>query len=113
MARACYDHADSGTLSIVPVYSTSTAIQDTGRLTRYLISSLTTVFPQISSSEAILAPRPKAAPMSMVRRVMNDSSALAIEAHNLSVRRGGRDVVHGVTFGLTAGRITGLIGPSG
>ena len=44
---------------------------------------------------------------------MNDSSALAIEEHNLSVRRGGREVVHGVSFGLTAGRITGLIGPSG
>lgn len=37
----------------------------------------------------------------------------AVEVRDLSVRRGGREVVHGVTFGLPAGRITGLIGPSG
>jgi ABC-2 type transport system ATP-binding protein len=36
-----------------------------------------------------------------------------IEARDLSVRRSGREIVHGVTFGLPAGRITGLIGPSG
>jgi ABC-2 type transport system ATP-binding protein len=45
--------------------------------------------------------------------MMNLSAGHAVEAHDLSVRRGGREVVHGVTFALPAGRITGLIGPSG
>jgi ABC-2 type transport system ATP-binding protein len=44
---------------------------------------------------------------------MNYSSEQAVEVRDLSVRRGGREVLHGVTFGLPAGRITGLIGPSG
>jgi ABC-2 type transport system ATP-binding protein len=44
---------------------------------------------------------------------MDFASQPAIEARDLSVRRGGREVVHGVTFSLAAGRITGLIGPSG
>ena len=44
---------------------------------------------------------------------MNFSLEQAVEARDLSVRRGGREVVHGVTFGLAAGRITGLVGPSG
>jgi ABC-2 type transport system ATP-binding protein len=44
---------------------------------------------------------------------MSYSSGPAVEARDLSVRRGGREVVHGVTFGLPAGMITGLIGPSG
>jgi ABC-2 type transport system ATP-binding protein len=45
--------------------------------------------------------------------MMNFSLEQAVEARDLSVRRGGREVVHGVTFGLAAGRITGLVGPSG
>jgi ABC-2 type transport system ATP-binding protein len=44
---------------------------------------------------------------------MNFVAGQAVEARDLRVRRGGREVVHGVTFGLPAGRITGLIGPSG
>ncbi|MGA2471724.1 MAG: ABC transporter ATP-binding protein [Solirubrobacteraceae bacterium] len=37
----------------------------------------------------------------------------AVEARSLSVRRGGREVLHDITFTLPVGRITGLIGPSG
>jgi len=37
----------------------------------------------------------------------------AVSARALSVTRGKREVLHGITFGLPAGRITGLIGPSG
>ena len=37
----------------------------------------------------------------------------AITAHALRVRRGGREVLHGLTFELSSGRIVGLIGPSG
>jgi ABC-2 type transport system ATP-binding protein len=44
---------------------------------------------------------------------MSPVAGQAVEVRDLSVRRGGREVVHGVTFGLPAGRITGLIGPSG
>jgi len=42
-----------------------------------------------------------------------NGSEQAVAVRDLSVRRGGREVVHGVTFELAAGRITGLIGPSG
>jgi ABC-2 type transport system ATP-binding protein len=44
---------------------------------------------------------------------MSSTSACAVEARNLTVWRGGREVLHDVTFGLPAERITGLIGPSG
>ncbi|HEY5033462.1 MAG TPA: ABC transporter ATP-binding protein [Actinomycetes bacterium] len=37
----------------------------------------------------------------------------AIRAHDLRVRRGGHDVVHGLTFGVAEGTVTGLLGPSG
>ena len=37
----------------------------------------------------------------------------AIRAHDLRVRRGGREVVHGLTFGVAEGTVTGLLGPSG
>jgi ABC-2 type transport system ATP-binding protein len=37
----------------------------------------------------------------------------AITARDLRVRRGGREVLHGLTFELPGGRIAGLIGPSG
>lgn len=36
-----------------------------------------------------------------------------MEARDLRVVRGGREVLHGLTFVLAPGRITGLIGPSG
>lgn len=42
---------------------------------------------------------------------MNYSAA--ITARDLRVRRGGREVLHGLTFELPGGRIAGLIGPSG
>ena len=38
---------------------------------------------------------------------------LAITARDLRVRRGGREVLHGLTFELPSCRIAGLIGPSG
>jgi ABC-2 type transport system ATP-binding protein len=44
---------------------------------------------------------------------MSSVSDRAVEARNLTVWRGGREVLHDVTFVLPAGRITGLIGPSG
>jgi ABC-type multidrug transport system ATPase subunit len=44
---------------------------------------------------------------------MNSLPRPAVEARGLSVWRGGRKVLQDVTFDLPAGRITGLIGPSG
>jgi ABC-2 type transport system ATP-binding protein len=38
---------------------------------------------------------------------------VAIELDGLFVRRGGRDVVRGVTTQITAGQVVGLLGPSG
>jgi ABC-2 type transport system ATP-binding protein len=37
----------------------------------------------------------------------------AIEVGDLVVRRGGREVLHGLGFGVAPGRVTGLLGPSG
>jgi ABC-2 type transport system ATP-binding protein len=37
----------------------------------------------------------------------------AIRTQDLRVRRGGREVVHGLTFGVAEGTVTGLLGPSG
>jgi len=37
----------------------------------------------------------------------------AIEVDGLRVRRGGREVLHGLGFGVAPGRVTGLLGPSG
>ncbi len=37
----------------------------------------------------------------------------AIEVDGLRVRRGGREVLHGLSFGVAPGRVTGLLGPSG
>ncbi len=37
----------------------------------------------------------------------------AIEAADLRVDRGGREVLHGLTFTVPAGSVTGLLGPSG
>jgi ABC-2 type transport system ATP-binding protein len=41
------------------------------------------------------------------------NSAPAVVSKGLCVQRGGREVLHGLSFELQAGRITGLIGPSG
>ena len=40
-------------------------------------------------------------------------SGAAIEARDLVVCRGGREVLHGLSFGVARGRVTGLLGPSG
>lgn len=37
----------------------------------------------------------------------------AIEIEDLRVRRGGGQVLHGLSLGIAAGRVTGLLGPSG
>jgi ABC-2 type transport system ATP-binding protein len=37
----------------------------------------------------------------------------ALEVSGLRVRRGGREILHGLDFHIPAGRITGLLGPSG
>jgi ABC-2 type transport system ATP-binding protein len=37
----------------------------------------------------------------------------AVEARDLRVTRGGREVLHGLTFAVPAGEVTGLLGPSG
>lgn len=42
-----------------------------------------------------------------------DDVSPAIEVAGLTVRRGGREVLHGLSFGVAAGRVTGLLGPSG
>lgn len=39
--------------------------------------------------------------------------ALAIEARDLKVVLGGREILHGITFDAPAGKVTGLLGPSG
>jgi ABC-2 type transport system ATP-binding protein len=45
--------------------------------------------------------------------MMNYSPDLAVQAGGVSVRRGGHDVLHGVSFEIRRGCISGLIGPSG
>jgi ABC-2 type transport system ATP-binding protein len=42
-----------------------------------------------------------------------NSSADAVRARELSVNRGGRDVLRDISFDVAVGRITGLLGPSG
>jgi ABC-2 type transport system ATP-binding protein len=37
----------------------------------------------------------------------------AVRVQDLRVRRGGHEVVHGLTFGVAEGTVTGLLGPSG
>lgn len=37
----------------------------------------------------------------------------AVEVHDLVVRRGGREVLHGLDFAIPVGQATGLLGPSG
>jgi ABC-2 type transport system ATP-binding protein len=44
--------------------------------------------------------------------MMNNSRA-AIQARDLRVRRGGREVLRGLTFDVPTGQVTGLLGPSG
>lgn len=41
------------------------------------------------------------------------ANSLSVEVRGLRVRRGGRELLHGIDAGIRAGRITGLIGPSG
>jgi len=41
------------------------------------------------------------------------NSSPAVRARNLTVSRGGREVLHDLSFELPAGAVTGLIGPSG
>ena len=44
---------------------------------------------------------------------MSAPARAAIEVEDLHVRRGGREVLRGVSLGIAAGRVTGLLGPSG
>jgi ABC-2 type transport system ATP-binding protein len=37
----------------------------------------------------------------------------AVEVHELRVRRGGREVLPGISLSIPSGRVTGLLGPSG
>jgi ABC-2 type transport system ATP-binding protein len=41
------------------------------------------------------------------------ASGAAIEVDALRVRRGGTEILHSLTFGVTPGKVTGLLGPSG
>ena len=41
------------------------------------------------------------------------SAEVAIAARSLAVRRGGKPVLHGLSFSVARGRVTGLLGPSG
>ena len=41
------------------------------------------------------------------------NSTPAVRVRNLRVARGGRDVLHGLTFDVPAGSVVGLLGPSG
>ena len=38
---------------------------------------------------------------------------IAVEVHDLVVRRGHKEVLHGLDFSIAAGEVTGLLGPSG
>jgi ABC-type transporter Mla maintaining outer membrane lipid asymmetry ATPase subunit MlaF len=40
-------------------------------------------------------------------------STMAVSADNLRVSRGGREVLHGLTFAVDRGSVTGLLGPNG
>jgi ABC-2 type transport system ATP-binding protein len=42
---------------------------------------------------------------------VNPAPAIAVES--LAVRRGGQEVLHGVSLAVASGRVTGLLGPSG
>lgn len=45
--------------------------------------------------------------------MVNYAGAEAVSVHGLSVRRGGRDVLHEVDLEVPAGSVVGLLGPSG
>jgi ABC-2 type transport system ATP-binding protein len=55
-----------------------------------------------------LRPRADAVP-----RAMAGSGPAAVEIEDLRVRRGEREVLHGLSFSIAAGTVTGLLGPSG
>jgi ABC-2 type transport system ATP-binding protein len=44
---------------------------------------------------------------------MTGSAPAAVEIEDLRVRRGEREVLHGLSLSITAGTVTGLLGPSG
>jgi hypothetical protein len=44
---------------------------------------------------------------------MTGSARPAIEVQDLRVRRGGREILRGLSLDIAAGRVTGLLGPSG
>jgi ABC-2 type transport system ATP-binding protein len=44
---------------------------------------------------------------------MTGSARPAIEVQDLCVRRGGREILRGLSLDISAGRVTGLLGPSG
>ena len=46
-------------------------------------------------------------------QVSGSGQDAALEAHGLAVRRGGRQVLHGLDFAVPRGSVTGLLGPSG
>jgi ABC-2 type transport system ATP-binding protein len=50
--------------------------------------------------------------MTIIQRMMNNSRA-GIQVRDLRVRRGGREVLRGLTFDVPTGQVTGLLGPSG
>jgi ABC-2 type transport system ATP-binding protein len=45
----------------------------------------------------------------IIQRMMN----IVVEVHDLVVRRGHKEVLHGLDFSIAAGEVTGLLGPSG
>jgi ABC-2 type transport system ATP-binding protein len=48
----------------------------------------------------------------IIQHMMNNYRA-AIQVRDLRVRRGGREVLRGLTFDVPTGQVTGLLGPSG
>ena len=44
---------------------------------------------------------------------MTDSAPVAVEVEDLRVRRGEREVLHGLSLSIAGGTVTGLLGPSG
>jgi ABC-2 type transport system ATP-binding protein len=62
------------------------------------------------SATSVGPPRPRA---DAIPRALAGSAPAAVEIDDLRVRRGQREVLHGLSLSIAAGTVTGLLGPSG